>query len=177
MCHDNRRTNIRRGSRIQKGGFVQEFRFENRSYPDIHDFSLRMQVIIANANNIAHSRGGGGGGGGSEHPKKTPVSAPEYYGISISLLINAVTRFNGGAWLGACEYSINGIYVVIINMRTDIPPYYSRGRPPYTEATPRLSPGIMAVFWCQEPGCRVSKHQHKFAESRSSVCRLQLGTK
>ena len=39
---------IRRGSRIQKGGFVQEFRLENRSYPDVHDFSLRMQVIIAN---------------------------------------------------------------------------------------------------------------------------------
>ena len=35
----------RRGSRIQKGGFVQEFRLENRSYPDVHDFSLRMQVI------------------------------------------------------------------------------------------------------------------------------------
>ena len=34
--------------RIQKGGFVQEFRLENRSYPDVHDFSLRMQVIIAN---------------------------------------------------------------------------------------------------------------------------------
>ena len=41
---------LRRGSRIQKGGggFVQEFRLENRSYPDVHDFSLRMQVIIAN---------------------------------------------------------------------------------------------------------------------------------
>ena len=38
----------RRGSRIQKGGFVHEFRLENRSYPDVHDFSLRMQVIIAN---------------------------------------------------------------------------------------------------------------------------------
>ena len=42
------------------GGFVQEFRLENRSYPDVHDFSLRMQVIIANANNIADSLGGGG---------------------------------------------------------------------------------------------------------------------
>ena len=41
-------------------GFVQEFRLENRSYPDVHDFSLRMQVIIANANNIADSRRGGG---------------------------------------------------------------------------------------------------------------------
>ena len=30
------------------GGFVQEFRLENRSYPDVHDFSLRMQVIITN---------------------------------------------------------------------------------------------------------------------------------
>ena len=30
------------------GGFVQEFWLENRSYPDVHDFSLRMQVIIAN---------------------------------------------------------------------------------------------------------------------------------
>ena len=30
------------------GGFVQGFRLENRSYPDVHDFSLRMQVIIAN---------------------------------------------------------------------------------------------------------------------------------
>ena len=39
---------LRRGSRIQKGGFVQEFRLENRSYPDVHDFSLCMQVIIAN---------------------------------------------------------------------------------------------------------------------------------
>ena len=39
---------LRRGSRIQRGGFVQEFRLENRSYPDVHDFSLRMQVIIAN---------------------------------------------------------------------------------------------------------------------------------
>ena len=38
----------RRGSRIEKRGFVQEFRLENRSYPDVHDFSLRMQVIIAN---------------------------------------------------------------------------------------------------------------------------------
>ena len=40
----------RRGSRIQKGGggVVQEFRLENRSYPDVHDFSLRMQVIFAN---------------------------------------------------------------------------------------------------------------------------------
>ena len=41
----------RRGSRIQKGGgggFAQEFRLENRSYPDVHDFSLCMQVIIAN---------------------------------------------------------------------------------------------------------------------------------
>ena len=27
---------------------VQEFRLENRSYPDVHDFSLRMQVIITN---------------------------------------------------------------------------------------------------------------------------------
>ena len=42
------------------GGFVHEFRLENRSYPDVHDFSLRMQVIIANANNIADSRRGGG---------------------------------------------------------------------------------------------------------------------
>ena len=58
------------------GGFVQEFRLENRSYPDVHDFSLRMQVIIANANNIADSHGGGGGV--SEHPKKKPVSAPAY---------------------------------------------------------------------------------------------------
>ena len=41
------------------GGFVQEFRLENRSYPDVHDFSLRMRVIIANANNIADSRRGG----------------------------------------------------------------------------------------------------------------------
>ena len=30
------------------GGFVQEFWLENRSYPDVHDFSLHMQVIIAN---------------------------------------------------------------------------------------------------------------------------------
>ena len=60
----------RRGSRIQKGGFVQEFRLENRSYPDVHDFSLRMQVIIANANNIADSRRGG-----LRAPKKKPVSA------------------------------------------------------------------------------------------------------
>ena len=37
-------------ARIQdsEGGFVQEFMLENRSYPDVHDFSLRMQVIIAN---------------------------------------------------------------------------------------------------------------------------------
>ena len=65
-----------RQARIQDseggGGFVQEFRLENRSYPDVHDFSLRMQVIIANANNIADSRRGGGGG--SEHP---PLSAPD----------------------------------------------------------------------------------------------------
>ena len=33
---------------FRRGGFVQEFRLENRSYPDVHDFSLRMQVIIAN---------------------------------------------------------------------------------------------------------------------------------
>ena len=33
---------------FRRGGFVQEFRLENRSYPDGHDFSLRMQVIIAN---------------------------------------------------------------------------------------------------------------------------------
>ena len=32
------------------GGFVQEFRLENRSYPDVHDFSLRMQVITCIAN-------------------------------------------------------------------------------------------------------------------------------
>ena len=44
---------------FRRGGFVQEFRLENRSYPDVHDFSLRMQVIIANANNIADSRRGG----------------------------------------------------------------------------------------------------------------------
>ena len=30
------------------GGVVQEFRLENRSYPDVHDFSLRMPMIIAN---------------------------------------------------------------------------------------------------------------------------------
>ena len=54
------------------GGFVQEFRLENRSYPDVHDFSLRMQVIIANADNIADIRRGGG-----EHPPPPPpVSAP-----------------------------------------------------------------------------------------------------
>ena len=29
-------------------GVRTEFRLENRSYPDVHDFSLRMQVIIAN---------------------------------------------------------------------------------------------------------------------------------
>ena len=29
---------------FRRRGFVQEF----RSYPDVHDFSLRMQVIIAN---------------------------------------------------------------------------------------------------------------------------------
>ena len=33
---------------FRMGGFVQEFRLENRSYPDVHDFLLRMQVIIAN---------------------------------------------------------------------------------------------------------------------------------
>ena len=33
---------------FRRGGFVQEFRLENRSYPDVHDFSLRMKVIIAN---------------------------------------------------------------------------------------------------------------------------------
>ena len=51
MCEVNRGGGgYRRGSRIQKGrgGVVQEFRLENRSYPDVHDFSLRMQVIIAN---------------------------------------------------------------------------------------------------------------------------------
>ena len=36
------------GFRRGGGGFVQEFRLEHRSYPDVHDFSLRMQVIIAN---------------------------------------------------------------------------------------------------------------------------------
>ena len=30
----------RRGSRIQKGGFVQEFRLENRSYPDVYCFFI-----------------------------------------------------------------------------------------------------------------------------------------
>ena len=49
------------GFRRGGGVLVQEFRLENRSYPDVHDFSLRMQVIIANANNIADSRRGGGG--------------------------------------------------------------------------------------------------------------------
>ena len=34
----------RRGSRIQKGGFIQEFRLENRSYPDVH-----VLVFIAHA--------------------------------------------------------------------------------------------------------------------------------
>ena len=33
---------------FRRGGVVQEFRLENRSYPDVHDFSLRMEVIIAN---------------------------------------------------------------------------------------------------------------------------------
>ena len=33
-----RRVLPRRVSTIQKGGFVQEFRLENRSYPDVHDF-------------------------------------------------------------------------------------------------------------------------------------------
>ena len=33
-------TTTRRGSRIQKGGFIQEFRLENRSYPDVHDFNF-----------------------------------------------------------------------------------------------------------------------------------------
>ena len=33
---------------FRRGGVVQEFRLENRSFPDVHDFSLRMQVIIAN---------------------------------------------------------------------------------------------------------------------------------
>ena len=33
---------------FRRGGFVQEFRLENRTYPDVHGFSLRMQVIIAN---------------------------------------------------------------------------------------------------------------------------------
>ena len=33
---------------FRMGGFLQEFRLENRSYPDVHDFLLRMQVIIAN---------------------------------------------------------------------------------------------------------------------------------
>ena len=37
----------RRGSRIQKGGFIQEFRLENRSYR-ISWLFMRMQVIIAN---------------------------------------------------------------------------------------------------------------------------------
>ena len=36
------------GFRRGGGGFVQECWLENRSYPDVHDFSLRMQVIIAN---------------------------------------------------------------------------------------------------------------------------------
>ena len=58
---------------FRRGGFVQEFRLENRSYPDVHDFSLRMQVIIANANNIAGSRRGGGG----PSTQKKPVSAPD----------------------------------------------------------------------------------------------------
>ena len=43
------------------------------SYPDVHDVSLRMQVIIANANNIADSRRGGA----------PPVSAPD---LPISLV-------------------------------------------------------------------------------------------
>ena len=34
----------------EEGGFVQEFRLENSSYPDVHDFSLRMQVITCIAN-------------------------------------------------------------------------------------------------------------------------------
>ena len=53
------------------GGFVQEFRLENRSYPDVHDFSLRMlmQIILQTAV----------GGGPSTPPppkKKKTVSAP-----------------------------------------------------------------------------------------------------
>ena len=61
-------------ARIQdsEGGFVQESMLENRSYPDVHDFSLRMQVIIANANNIADSRRGGGN---THTPKKTYIRA------------------------------------------------------------------------------------------------------
>ena len=83
----------RRGSRIQKGGgVVQEFRLENRSYPDVHDFSLRMQVIIANANNIADSRGGGGG---SEHQQKPlyPRLASElnYYLLLVEVVVMVLT--------------------------------------------------------------------------------------
>ena len=48
VTYSHTRIAVRRGSRIQKGGFVQEFRLENRSYPDVQDFSLCMQVIIAN---------------------------------------------------------------------------------------------------------------------------------
>ena len=36
------------GFRRGGGGFVQELWLENRSYSDVHDFSLRIQVIIAN---------------------------------------------------------------------------------------------------------------------------------
>ena len=44
----NKRTYIGADPGFRRRGFVQEFRLENRSYPDVHDFSLRMQVIIAN---------------------------------------------------------------------------------------------------------------------------------
>ena len=43
LCATGADPGFRRG-----GGVEQEFRLENRSYPGVHDFSLRMQVIIAN---------------------------------------------------------------------------------------------------------------------------------
>ena len=47
-CHDPDTYTSGADPGFRRGGFVQEFRLENRSYPDVHDFSLRMQVIIAN---------------------------------------------------------------------------------------------------------------------------------
>ena len=69
----------RRGSRIQKGGFVHS---EGGGF--IQEFQERIQIVAGPwANQQAKKKLQTAVGGVSDHPKKTPVSAP---GVPLELL-------------------------------------------------------------------------------------------